>query len=58
MKFIIATRTLSVVFAILFGVCNNVVAEQVSVDTDENLMLKICSLKFCANVNHIVSRDE
>lgn len=49
-------RTQLIVIAVFCGIWNNAAAaKQVSVDTDENLLLKICRLKFCASVNHIVS---
>lgn len=57
---LIDTRTLLIVFTILYGVWHNVGAKPLSIDnitddTDENLLLTICRLKFCTNVNHIVS---
>lgn len=54
---LITARTLliAIVITISCVAWNNVDAEQVSVDIDENLLLKICRLKFCKNVNHIVS---
>lgn len=56
---LIATRTLLlIVMVISGGVWDNVDAKQLSMDTDENLLLKICHLKFCKNVNQIVSKNE
>lgn len=44
-----------IVINTLFGCWNDVKAAQVSVDSNENMLLKICRLKFCANGNRIVS---
>lgn len=59
---LVSTRTLLVMVTISFGARGRVSAKQMSADsltddTDENLMLKICHLKFCTSVNQIVSSD-
>lgn len=55
MLIVARTQLIVIVISTLFGVWNDVEAAQVFVDSDENMLLKICRLKFCTNGNRIVS---